>query len=179
MTNRKLRQILAIALISFANMAVSDPINLFAINDQWTQDKGKPVKFSDFSGKKLVLAMAYTNCKGACPIIIKKMEKVESLLAAKKIAAEFILVSFDPTRDTAEMLAEFRMHMAIPAEHWSILTGTEKQTRKLGNLLNIHFAKLPGSGEISHDNKIILFNEKGDLVRTIEGLSESLDKLFE
>ena len=107
------------------------------------------------------------------------MEKIEDLLAKKNVTAEFLLVSFDPSHDSPEMLADFRKHMGIRSEHWHLLTGTEAQTRMLGNLLNIHFAKLPASGEISHDNKIVLLDGKGDLVRTIEGLGEPLDKLFE
>jgi protein SCO1/2 len=179
MINKKIKTGLFLLMVSAANIAGADTVNLFSHKDSWNQDDGKQVKFSDFAGKNIVLAMAYTNCKGACPVIVKKMQKIESLLAQKKIAAEFVLVSLDPSVDSSKVLAEFRMHMAIPAQHWHLLSGTERQTRMLGNLLNIHFAKLPTSGEISHDNKILLFDAKGDLVRTIEGLGESLDKLFE
>lgn len=168
--------ITAAALLAISSYA--DPINLFAMKGSWNQDQGKPTEFSAFAGKKIVLSMAYTNCRGACPVIVKKMQRVEEALKKEKMNAEFILVSFDPERDTPETLAAFRTHLAITSPNWRLMSGPERQTRILANLLNIRYTRVPETGEISHDNKILLFDEQGNLVNTIEGLGQQIDKLY-
>lgn len=122
--------------------------------------------------------MIYTSCPSACPLMMKKIKKVDAALKKAKTEAEFVVISFDSVSDSPKKLAHFRKHQGVPPEHWTLAVGSEKDTRVLSNLLNIKYSKNPENGEIMHDNKIILLNEKGEIVNTLEGLSGKFDTLY-
>lgn len=152
--------------------------SLYEVPLSFKNDQDQNFSLKNLQGKKSVMVMVYTSCQSACPLIMKKMKKVEAALKKSKTEAEFVVISFDTVADSPKKLAHFRKHMEVPSEHWTLAVGTEKNTRMLSNLLNVKYSRNPENGEIMHDNKIILLNEKGEIVKTLEGLSAQFDSLF-
>ena len=143
---------------------------------EWTDDAGKKVKLTELSGKKVVVAMVYTSCELSCPLIVKKLKKLDLKLQGQGVTAAFVVVSFDSKFDTPAKLALFRKHQEITDPRWRLLVGSEKDTRFLSNLLEIRFSRNPKDLTISHDNKIVLLNEKGEIVKSLEGLALEPDE---
>ncbi len=141
-------------------------------------EANKATPLSSWAGKKVVMSMIYASCHGACPLIIKHLKAVQTALDKKKIVASFVLITFDPKNDTPEKLGHYRELMEINRPNWFLLSGTENATRKLSMILGIKYSKNKKTGEVMHDNRIVLLNEKGQLVRNLDGLDSSLDELF-
>ena len=152
--------------------------NLFQFEETWKDDSGQTVKLATLKGKKIVFAMVYTSCQSACPLITKKMKAIEKKLDDTKVAAEFLIVSFDTEHESEKSLTHFRKHMGLDSKNWHLLRGLDSATRKLANLFDVKFSKKPDSNEIMHDNKIFLINESGELVKTLEGLTGETKELF-
>ncbi len=146
---------------------------------KWVTDQGKPAQLSNWSGKNVVITMAYTSCHGSCPLIMQKLRKVEKLFAEKKIDASFVIVSFDPKNDTPQALREYREEAGVTEKNWTFLTGKETDVRRLSMLLEISYSKNPGSHEIMHDNKIILLSPQGEIRRTLKSLDEKETQLLD
>lgn len=146
---------------------------------EFHNDTGKSIHLKDFAGKKVVIAMVYTSCQMACPMMIKKLKKIETKLKEQAIEPQFVVVSFDSKFDTQDRLASFKKNHNITGANWTIVVGSEKDTRFLSNLLEIRFSRNPKDQTISHDNKVVFLDEKGKIVRTLDGLSfDPLEKLF-
>lgn len=158
----------------------SSEVSIYDANlGEFHSDTGKSVHLKDFLGKKVVVAMVYTSCQMACPMMIKKLKKIESKLKEIGMEPQFVVVSFDSKFDTTERLASFRKNHSITGTNWTLMVGSEKDTRFLSNLLEIRFSRNPKDQTISHDNKVVFLDEKGQIVRTQEGLTfDPLEKIF-
>ncbi len=154
------------------------PASIYQAPLQWKSQDDKPVRLSDFKGRKVVMSMIYASCQTACPLILKKVKAVKAELDRRKQSAEFVLVTFDSEGDVPEKLRHFRHHNDVASPAWTFLVGSEKDTRTLSMLLGIKYSKNPGNGQIMHDNKIVLLDEQGAIVRTLEGLNTDLGDLY-
>ena len=64
---------------------------------------------AELRGKPQVVAMFFASCQYACPLIVNDMQRIEAALTpAQRARVGFTLVTFDPRRDTAEVLADYR-----------------------------------------------------------------------
>lgn len=67
-----------------------------------------PVSLSDFRGKVVAIYFGYTSCPDACPLtmglLTAAMNKLEK---DERDKVQVLLVSFDPERDTPEVLADY------------------------------------------------------------------------
>ncbi len=123
--------------------------------------------------------MVYTSCQSACPLMIKKLLKIEKKLKENSVEAEFVVVSFDSKFDSPQKMKSFRKNQAISNSNWKLLVGGDKDTRFLSNLLEIRYSRNPEDQTISHDNKVVFLNEKGAIVHTSDGLSfDAQEKFF-
>ncbi len=139
---------------------------------EWKDSSGQSLKLEKFKGSKVVMSMVYTSCKSACPLMVKKLKKIDDRLKKNEINAKFVVVSFDAKYDTSEKLKIFRGHQGAEDSRWNFLVGSERDTGFLSNLLEINFKRNPIDHTISHDNKVILLDENGVIVRTLEGLAD-------
>ena len=171
-------KILLTLLVSLNSFASSSSLYDAKLGD-WKDSNGQTVQLDKFKGKKVVMSMVYTSCKSACPLMIKKLTKIDKRLKEQKIAATFVVVTFDAKYDTPSKLKTFREHQGASDDHWNFLVGSEKDTGFLSNLLEINFKRNPIDQTINHDNKVILLNEKGEIIHTLEGLAyDPEDSLF-
>lgn len=153
--------------------------SLYAPPLKWVTDQGKPARLADWKGKQVVLTMAYTSCHGSCPLIIKKLRKIEQAFQAAKQPVSFVIVTLDPKNDTPKELHAYRERSGLAADrNWTFLTGQEADVRRLSLLLGISFSKPPGSSEIMHDNKIVLLSPSGEITKRLDSLDDDETKLL-
>jgi predicted membrane GTPase involved in stress response len=120
--------------------------NIFNTDYVWKNADGKSIVLKDFRGKKVVFAMVYTSCQSACPLITKKMKKIEAMLKAEKTVAEFVVISFDSEHDNSDRLKHFQTH--------NDLTGSARLVFKVSSanilgLRNIMLTNTRGTAVIS------------------------------
>jgi len=138
---------------------------------------GDQVSLSKWKGTPLVMTMTYTSCEYACPRIIEKLKNVQKHYDQKKKKGQFIVVTFDPSRDTPEKLKTYHNTTGELAKNWIFLSGSEVDTRTLSMVLGIRFERNPENGNISHDNKILIINEKGEITQELNGLNADVSDL--
>src|SRR6478672_595402 len=81
--------------------------SLYLLESRWTSDRGAQVALSVLKGRPQIVAMFFTQCEYACPVIVNDMKKLQAKLPpALRDGVDFLLVSMDPERDTAAALAE-------------------------------------------------------------------------
>lgn len=105
------------------------PIDRVAPTFTLTDQKGEEVSLSDFAGKWVVVDWVFSNCTTFCPLLTGQMNQVHRGLGdAVGDEIQMITISFDPVRDTPQVLADHSSRVTGGAEGWSWLTGTSEQT---------------------------------------------------
>jgi protein SCO1/2 len=141
--------------------AANSTDSLYNLNSDWKTQDGKAINLSEFRGKVLIVAMVYTSCKEACPMIVEDMKRIEKDLpiSVAKIA-NFILFSFDTTRDTPEQLKAFASKRKLSSEHWTLLNGDKSTVQNLAAVLGVKY-KEDDKGNFDHSNVITLLDQTG------------------
>lgn len=146
--------------------------SLYQLESTWTSDVGKDVKLGVLRGRPQVVAMFFTTCEYACPIIVENMKSIEQALPETlRDKVDFLLVSFDVERDTVEALKSYRAKKELATARWTLLRGKEDDVRELAALLGINYQR-DARGQFSHSNTISVLNAGGELVFQQTGLNK-------
>lgn len=151
--------------------------SIYHLESVWTSDAGKTLPLSHLRGRTQIVALFFTHCEFACPILVNDLQRIEAALPAKaREDVDFLLVSIDPTRDTPERLREFRAEKSLGLAHWTLLTGAEDDVRELAALLGVNY-KRDARGQYAHSNLITVLGPGGEVVSQLKGLNQSIDDL--
>lgn len=138
--------------------------SLYLLDSRWTSDVGRTIPLSVLRGRPQVIAMFFTHCEYACPIIVNDMKRLQATLSPRaRVKTDFLLVSLDPKRDTADALAVFRTKAQLPLASWTLLRGNDDDVRELAALLGVNYAP-DARGQFAHSNLITVLNEEGEIV---------------
>jgi len=148
--------------------------SIYQFGSRWTTDAGKQIKLGALRGRPQVVAMFFANCQYACPLIVNDMQRIEAALTpAQRARVGFTLVTFDPKRDTAEALAEYRRVRNLAAERWTLLRAEPDDVQELAALLGVRY-KQDARGQFAHSNLITVLNADGEIVRQQVGLIQDI-----
>lgn len=89
---------------------------------------GVAVTEEDFKGEYTLMYFGYTMCPDACPVIMEKIMYSLDSLPDNREHPRAMLISFDPERDTPEVLTQYISNPYYP-ENMVGLTGTPEQIR--------------------------------------------------
>ncbi|MGP8199802.1 MAG: SCO family protein [Limisphaerales bacterium] len=150
--------------------------SLYQLDATWTNDLGKPVQMASLKGRVQVVAMFFTRCRYACPLLVYKLKQVEAALPANMRAGiGFTLASFDSEQDTPAALRNYRAQHEL-AGNWTLLNGTADDVLNLAALLGVKFSKGP-QGQFLHSNVITILNAQGEIVGQETGLNPDIDEM--
>jgi protein SCO1/2 len=146
------------------------------------------VNFPDrFKGKILVTGFIFTNCPDICPMTIHNMQLIQKELAKEKIKnVEFAAVSFDPLRDTPEVLGKQAELREVDLSNFNFLTGNKNRIDSLLDAMNI-FAftddtTYTESGEpvyfFVHTDRITLVDQQGSIRKEYSGSKINIDEII-
>jgi protein SCO1/2 len=159
---------------SIESMAAYTDKSLYQLDSRWTSDVRKDIKLGVFQGRPQVLAMIFTSCEYACPIIVHDLKRIEEALPATlRHKVNFTLVSFDTERDTPTALLAYRKRQNLSIDHWSLLTGKPDDVRELAALLGVNYQK-DARGQFAHSNLITVLNPAGEIVHQQAGLNQDI-----
>jgi len=147
------------------------------------------VQFPNIIKDKItVLAMVYTHCPDICPMTTHNMHLVEQKLPSElKNKVKFVVISFDPHRDTPNVLKKFAEIRDLSFDNWTLLSGDDKNTNEV--MLKFGVKAIPADssydedGELSynviHTDRISLIDQEGKLRSNYKGSTADLDMILE
>lgn len=146
--------------------------SIYNLNSELLDQDGKKIYLSSLRGQPVVISMAYTSCAYACPLIISHMQQLEKELEGQgKKKVKFVLVSFDPKKDTPLVIKDYAVKRKL-SSRWSMYTATsDKAPREIANLLSIKYKKMD---EMDYDHSFIITVLNSDGV--IQGQQIGADK---
>lgn len=135
--------------------------SIYNLNSELLDENGKAVKLDKLRGKSVVISMAYTSCAYTCPLILAQMQQIEKKLAESgKKDVRFVLVSFDPEKDTPEVLKDYAKKKKLSGQ-WDLWTAkTDKVPREIASVLGIKYSKVEG-GDYDHSFIITVLDKEG------------------
>lgn len=149
-----------LVLFQFSVQGALPGDSVYQLNSQWQDSHNQPLNIADLAGKKQIVALIYTDCITACPIIVSDMKAIQDALTPEQqTQIGFVLVSLTPVRDTPKVMRHFAKKRELD-EHWSLLSSQDEDVRTLAMALNIQYMGLP-DGEIAHANAITVLDEQG------------------
>ena len=158
-----------------SGVPISDQ-SLYQLDSRWTSDQGREIQLGNLRGQPQVVAMVFTSCEFACPIIVNDMKRIAAALP-KDVQGKvnFTLISFDHERDTPEKLRAFRQRMQLPMADWTLLRGGVDDVRELAALLGVNYRK-DARGQYAHSNILTVLSPNGEMVHQQSGLNQSPDE---
>jgi len=142
--------------------------SLYHLDSEWTNQKNIKQKLAKLMGRPRLIAMVFTRCQTACPVLIHDLKSI-----ATNIPVD--LFSFDSQRETAGSMQDFIKKYNLD-ERWSVHTSSDSHVAVLAGALGVQYKKL-SSGDYIHSNVIFLLNQNGEIVAKKEGL-KSEDQAF-
>jgi protein SCO1/2 len=125
---------------------------------------GKIFDLTHLRGKNVLISMFYNSCEYVCPMLIDTLRLTEKKLTVseqKKLA--IVLVSFDPARDSVEVLQHIAATRELDTRHWNVTRTDDSSVRQLAAALNIQYRKMQ-NGEFNHTSVIILLDTEGRIL---------------
>jgi protein SCO1/2 len=142
-------------------LPVPQPLPDFDLSDE----TGRPFTRSSLLGGWHLLFFGFTHCPDICPATLQQIAIARARLEELGTAElpEIVLVSVDPERDTAGVLANYVTHFGN-AVHG--VSGDTAEVARLARALGIYFEKSPlpdGDYTMAHSAAILAINEKAEL----------------
>ena len=145
--------------------------SLYQLESEWTSDVNRRIRLGVLQGRIQVLAMFFTHCEYACPLIVRDLKAIQASLPEDlRTRVDFVLVSLDPERDTANALHEYRRKNHLGNDHWTLLTARADDVRELAALIGINYRK-DARGQFAHSNLITVLNTEGEIAFQQAGLN--------
>ena len=143
------------------------PDVLGALPQEWREDSGGAFDFILLRGHPVVFAMAYASCRRVCPMTLQSLNKVQQALDDRGIAAEVVIVGYDPGDDPATW-RHYRTTRHLTHPNWHFLSGREADIEHFARVLGFEYWKY--DEHVMHDFRIVFVSAEG---RVVDGLTWS------
>nr|WP_169084014.1 SCO family protein [Paenibacillus sp. PL91]MBC9200310.1 SCO family protein [Paenibacillus sp. PL91] len=137
---------------------------------------GNEVTLASTNGKARIVYFYFANCPDVCPPTTFLLSQVQDQLEAEgKLGtkAELISITFDPLRDTPEVIRDFAKRHFADFNGWQFLRGDEAETMQLAKDFGIGVIKNE-DGSFMHTNAITIVDQDGQIRKWINGSKEEL-----
>jgi protein SCO1 len=124
---------------------------------------GKPFDLSALKGKVVVVSFVYTTCTGVCPATTQAMVGVRNALKEAHLwgtSVEFVSITLDPRRDTAEVLHQYAKLFRADDPAWHFLTGPVDEVHSVIRDWGMWVKALP-TGALDHPSRVFLLDARG------------------
>jgi len=149
--------------------------------------EGEAVLFPEIiKGRITVMGFIFTHCPDICPMTTHNMYLTEKQIKANGIDdVKFVALSFDPDRDSPEVLKEFAEIRELDFNSWTLLTGERTTVYELLKRFDVKAIKTDesvdeeGNSEYSmmHTDRISLIDENGRLRKNYKGSTLNVEEL--
>lgn len=165
-TAQRLAVMKKMAGLSTPRLEVGNQVPDFTLIDQARQR----VALSSLAGKVIAMNFIYTRC--ALPQFCLRVSNNFGVLQKrfqKELGRDLVLltVTFDPERDTPEVLAEYAAQWKADAKTWHFLTGAVADVRRVCALFGVE--SFPDEGLLNHSLRTLVIDRRGTITASIEG----------
>jgi regulator of cell morphogenesis and NO signaling len=157
------------------NHGIISDNSIYQLESKWKNQNNETIRLNSLIGKKEIIALVYTSCTYACPLILNDMKKIETHLRRNDV--NYVLVSIDPKNDTPEALKNYANRNNLDLKKWHLLTGTEDGINELAAVLGFRYKK-ESDGSFSHSNIITVLNETGEIAYQHFGLNQDVNDVL-
>ena len=173
----------ALALILLLAACESRPDHLAVEDDlgdaSWTLVDQDSTAFdfpADLAGRPAYVTAVFTNCPDVCPMTMAQTQRVREALGPNAEAVAFVVLSFDPARDTPATLRRYADVWDL-GPGWRLATGDTTVVADLMARLGVRYGvsrrDTLASGRVyydfSHTDKALLIDADGRVVETYGG----------
>jgi protein SCO1 len=166
-TARRLATIRKMAGMSTPPVALGAAVPDFTLIDQSRQR----VRFSGYAGTVVALSLVYTRCAlpQFCLRVTNNFGALQKRFRQELSRGELALVTvtFDPERDTPEVLAAYASRWDADGRSWRFLTGPVADVRKVTAQFGVD--AFPDEGLMNHSLRTAVVDRRGRLIANIEG----------
>jgi protein SCO1/2 len=148
---------------------------------------GDSVVFPDIiKGQITVMGFIFTHCPDICPMTTHNMYLTQKKLREDGIDdVKFVALSFDPDRDTPEVLKKFAEARELDFKSWTLLTGEKTTVNELLKRFDVKAIKTDESTDaegnyeysMMHTDRISLIDESGRLRKNYKGSTVNIEEL--
>ncbi len=167
LTARRLAVMRRMAGLAPTPLAIGARVPDFTLIDQAKQR----VSFASFAGKVIAVNFIYTRCAlpQFCLRVTNHFGGLQKRFARELARGELVLltVTFDPERDTPEVLATYAAQWKADPKSWRFLTGEVPSVRRVCALFGVD--AFPDEGLMNHSLHTAVVDRRGTLVANIEG----------
>ena len=143
-----------------------------------TDDRSRPLAWGSWRGRPQIVSMLYTSCKFVCPMIIDGGKAIEQALTATERARLGItMITFDPKRDTPQVLAGVRRNRDLDPSRWTLAQPDPREVRAIAGLLGIRYREL-ADGEFNHTSALVLLDADGRVIARTDHVGGLPDPAF-
>lgn len=161
----------------FAEQALPSD-SVYQVGGTWQTDSNQSIQLESLAGKPQLIALIFTGCSNACPIIVESMKRVENQVPIKmRNQIGFVLVSLTPDTDTPKSLKDFADKKGLNS-NWKLLRGNNELVRTLSNALNGRYKVVKG-GDVAHSNTVTLLNSLGQIQTQASGTLTGIKPMIE
>lgn len=141
----------------------------------------------NIKGHITVMGFIYTHCPDICPMTTHNMYLTEKQLKEDEIEnVRFVALSFDPERDTPEVLTQFAKVRELDFNTWTLLTGDKTTINDLLKRFDVRAIKTDetfnedGNSEYSmmHTDRISLIDADGILRKNYKGSTLNIEEII-
>lgn len=144
--------------------------SIYQLSQTFVDQDGKKVSLDHYQGAPTIITMFFGTCPGACPLLISDIRKIEAALDPKvRGKVRVLLVSFDPDRDTPDLLTRLAASHRLDLSRWKLATASDPDARELAAVLGVKFRKL-SDGNFNHNSVITVLDGGGSPKWRLEGV---------
>jgi len=156
--------------------AVYSKNSLYQLDHGFTDDAGLSFTLGQLRGRPVVIAMFFSTCTYACPLLLGDMMRLRALVGEERAKElSFVLVSFDTEKDLPPVLKAFREGRGLD-DSWKLLHGSKGAVRELAALLGVKY-KRQADGSFAHSNLLTVLDAEGEVLTRVSGLQADLTPL--
>jgi protein SCO1/2 len=147
-------------------LSIGETVPDFRLIDQ----RRRSIALSELRGKVIAINFIYTSCP--LPDFCLRIANHFGVLQKRfqgQLGRDLVLltVTFDPQRDTPDVLAEYAARWTADPAAWHFLTGPDPEIRRVCGLFGVDF--FPDEGLMIHSLHTALIDRQGRLLANLEG----------
>ncbi|MFC4304479.1 SCO family protein [Cohnella boryungensis] len=139
---------------------------------------GLPVDSGKNKGKVVLLEFMFTSCPDICPLTTYRMAQLQETLKQRELfgtRVQFVSVTFDPERDTPEVLKAYASRMKMDTAGWDVLRGDIGQAEKIASQYDVTVQDL-GEGQFVHTVTSLQLIDADQRIRKVYPMGDELNK---
>jgi protein SCO1/2 len=171
-----------------AAIPVATNVHLLAAGDrvpetQLTDQDGRPIALTDFSGSVSAITFIYTRCPlpQFCPLMDRRFAEVQKLVAADPMLrgkVKLLSVSFDPRNDRADTLLAHAKKLDADPAVWRFATADEQIVDRFAAEFGVNVIR-EKDGTITHNLRTAVIDPTGHVAWIVDNNAWSADELVQ